>query len=300
MTAHILIIDDDEFISAVTRDILEQCGYTVENADDGLSGWEKIDGDPSRFDLVLLDKKMPVLDGISLLKRIKSDNRFNELPVIMLTGEGQQDDIIEGLTAGAYYYLIKPSPEEVLKLVIKNALEDFRQKHELYALSGQHASSMNLLHLAEFRFKTLSQSRDLSLLLAEASGDPARTVNGYSELLINAVEHGNLGISYAEKTHLLREDRWESEVESRLRNPEYSGRAVNVILEKTPAACIVTISDQGAGFDWQAYMEFSPERVFDLHGRGIAMSRAASFDSLNYLGCGNSVVCTVAYASSGK
>ena len=59
----------------------------------------------------------------------------------------------------------------------------------------------------------------------------------------------------------------------------------------------VTITDQGNGFDWQTYMEFNPERVFDLHGRGIAMSKAISFDSLEYLGKGNCVVTTVVWPS---
>jgi len=68
-----------------------------------------------------------------------------------------------------------------------------------------------------------------------------------------------------------------------------------VTLERTPATSIVTIADQGQGFDWKNYVEFSPERVFDLHGRGIAMSKAISFDSLEYCGNGNKVIATVRY-----
>jgi hypothetical protein len=71
-----------------------------------------------------------------------------------------------------------------------------------------------------------------------------------------------------------------------------------VALEKSDNASRVTITDQGNGFDWQTYVEFSPERVFDLHGRGIAMSKAVCFDSLDYLGKGNSVVTTVLRLSS--
>jgi len=247
---------------------------------------------------VLLDKHMPRLDGISLLKRIKADVRFNDLPVIMLTGDNGQQDIIEGLAAGAYYYLTKPSTEEVLNRVIKNALNEWRQKRELSALIGQHKNNLNLMQRAEFRYRNLSEARDLALLLADASMDPARTLNGYSELLINAVEHGNLGISYAEKSALMSEGRWADEVEARLQHTDYSGHQVIVTLEKTANASRVTITDQGNGFDWQAYVEFSPERVFDLHGRGIAMSKAISFDSLDYLGNGNCVVTTVVRTNS--
>ena len=89
------------------------------------------------------------------------------------------------------------------------------------------------------------------------------------------------------------EERWADEVESRLKMPRYSNRIVKVTLEKTASACTVTIADQGDGFDWWNYINFNPERAFDLHGRGIAMSRAMSFDSLEYLGNGNTVVTTV-------
>jgi len=154
-------------------------------------------------------------------------------------------------------------------------------------------SNLRILRRAEFGFRTLQEAKDLALWLADASLSPGRTVNGYSELLINAVEHGNLGITYAEKSQLLSEGRWADEVESRLQHPPYSERQVKVVMEKTGSACTVTIADQGSGFDWQKYIEFSPERAFDLHGRGIAMSKAMNFDGLEYIGNGNTVVITV-------
>ena len=298
MAGTLLLVEDDEFIRMATQNALEQCSYVVEAAADGLAAWEKIDSTPSRFDLILLDKQMPRLDGISLLKLIKADERFKELPVIMLTGDSRQQDIIEGLAEGAYYYLTKPSTQEVLQLVIKNALAERRQKNDLRELLGQQKNNLNLLHRAEFRYRTLSEARDLALLLAEVSSDPMRTINGYSELLINAVEHGNLGISYAEKSALLSEGLWTEEVEKRLQYPCYADRTVHVTLENSDSITRVTITDQGIGFDWQTYIEFSPERVFDLHGRGIAMSKAVSFDSLDYQGIGNSVITTVLRPSS--
>jgi CheY-like chemotaxis protein/anti-sigma regulatory factor (Ser/Thr protein kinase) len=293
MPATILLVDDDEFILTVTQEVLEQSGYAIETAEDGLAAWERLEKDSSRFDLLLLDKNMPRLDGISLLKLLKADPRFKDLPVIMLTGDNRQQDIIEGLAEGAHYYLTKPSPEDVLKLVIKNALDEYRQKSDLRALLGQQKNNLNLIHRAEFRYRNLKEARDLALLLADASQDPARTLSGYSELLINAVEHGNLGISYADKSSLLKEGRWVTEVEARLQHPDYADRLVEVTLDKSSGSSRVTITDQGNGFDWRAYIEFSPERVFDLHGRGIAMSKAISFDSLEYVGKGNSVITTV-------
>lgn len=296
MAGRILLVDDDDFVRSITQKILESAGYTVESAEDGLAAWEKIDSAPDSVDLMLLDKHMPRMDGIALLKRMKADDRFKELPVIMLTSDTEQQDIVEGLATGAYYYLTKPSPKELLKLVIKNALSEFKQKRELRKLLGQQAKSLSILRRAEFSYRTLAEAKNLALWLAEASNQPVRTVNGYSELLINAVEHGNLGISYTEKGQLIAEGRWAEEIESRLLHSLYSDRQVSVTMKKTPSVCIVTITDQGVGFDWKRYLEFSPERVFDLHGRGIAMSKIMSFDGLEYLGSGNTVVATVLHS----
>lgn len=290
MTANLLLVDDDELFCKLTKSLLEKCGHTVTTAQDGQAAWEIIDQDPYCFDLMLLDRQMPKLDGIALLKRIKQDGRYSDFPVIMLTADKSQEDLAEGLAAGAFHYLVKPAGKNVLDLIIKNILSEFSQKRELRKQLGQHANNMKLLHKAEFRFKTLSEAHDMAVWLAMASMNPGRTLTGYSELLINAVEHGNLGITYKQKSQLLIEDRWMEEVESRLSRAEYATRSVRVLLEKTDSESIVTIIDEGEGFDWRPYMEFSPERAFDLHGRGIAMSSSMSFDSLNYQDTGNTVV----------
>ena len=76
MPVNLLIVDDNAVVRAAIEEMLEPCGYVLDTAADGLAAWEKIDDDPSRFDLMLLDKQMPRLDGISLLKRMKADGRF--------------------------------------------------------------------------------------------------------------------------------------------------------------------------------------------------------------------------------
>lgn len=289
----LLLVDDDEFIQLVIGENLAQLGYAVDIAHDGLEAWEKINSDPKGYDLILLDKMMPRMDGITLLKQIRADSRMTGLPVVMLTGADKAEDIVEGLAAGAYYYLIKPATQEVLSSVVKSVLEESLRKRELQQRIGQQRNNLRLLQRAVFSFRTLKEAKELALLLSDASMNPERTVSGYSELLINAVEHGNLGISYAEKSQLLSEDRWAEEVELRLQSPEHSAQVVEVVLDKGADALTVTITDQGQGFEWQKYMQFDPARAFDLHGRGIAMSKGLCFDSLEYLGKGNSVVTKV-------
>lgn len=294
-TAKILVVDDEELFRKLTQKTLERCGYIVETAVDGADAWDMIND--GQYDLILLDKQMPKLDGISLLRLIKADNRFMDIPVVMLTANNRQEDVIEGLAAGAYYYLTKPAAGDLLRLVIGNVLAEFRQKRELRQLIGQQINYQKLLRRAEFSYQTLSEAKNLALLLAEISMNPARTLNGYMELLINAVEHGNLGISYAEKSRLLKDGCWEEEIDARLTRSQYASRRVQVKLDKTDTHCTLTVIDEGNGFDWSKFLEFSSERAFDLHGRGIAMSKAISFDSLEYQGNGNTVVAKVIIAA---
>jgi len=66
-------------------------------------------------------------------------------------------------------------------------------------------------------------------------------------------------------------------------------------IERGKGELTFVIRDQGAGFDWQGYLEMSPERAFDTHGRGIAMSRMISFDNLEYRGRGNEVKAVIRF-----
>lgn len=293
MTEKILVVDDDEFMRDVLQAMLEAAGYAVNHAADGIAALDMIESSAVTFDLILLDRQMPRMDGIELLRQMKSAERLRDIPVILLTGASNQQDVADGLAAGAYYYLVKPAPEEMLTKVIRNALDSEADQRQLREMAGHRKNTLQLLRRAEFSYRSLDEAKELALWLAEASGDSARTVNGFAELLINAVEHGNLGISYAEKGRLLEEDGWVREVERRLGHPDYADRRVSVVMERVGQACRVTIADQGAGFDWQGYLHFSPERAFDLHGRGIAMSKMMSFDSLQYQGNGNTVVVSV-------
>ena len=144
-----------------------------------------------------------------------------------------------------------------------------------------------------FRFRDLDQARLLASFLARACPEPARTVTGLQELLANAVEHGNLGLSYGDKSALLKEGTWDQEIQRRLDLPEYRGRSAQVRFIREADRLSFTLQDQGAGFDWRGYLDFAPERAFDLHGRGIALARRMSFDSLEYQGNGNTVVASV-------
>jgi anti-sigma regulatory factor (Ser/Thr protein kinase) len=163
-------------------------------------------------------------------------------------------------------------------------------------LVDQHPSGidgLDLMRKAVFTYKTPDAARELAALLAGHCPEPRRVVVGLAELLLNAVEHGNLRISHEEKTRLRTLDRWEEEVTARLAHPTYADRAVWVEFTREPSRIRVRIRDQGNGFDWRSHLERDPAQVTGLHGRGIAIARLVSFDTIEFLGKGNEVEVTV-------
>ncbi len=291
MSPRILAIDDDQRNLKLISAYLAEAGYYLITARHGLEGWEKLTRAGFNFDLILLDRMMPELDGIAFLHKLKTVPRAREIPVIMQTAAAEAGQIREGIDAGAYYYLTKPYDEEVLKAIVNAALEFGHNARKLQRELGKHQSLRTLVTQLELKFTTLEEASQVATLVADLYPCPKKVVSGMSELLINAVEHGNLGITYAQKSELNRRGEWLQEVRRRQALPQYQHRQVTVELEKKTEAINLIISDEGEGFNWENYLEISTDRVTDNHGRGIAMAKMFSFHELTYCGCGNRVIC---------
>lgn len=109
----ILIIDDEIHIVELLKFNLENNGYKVDYSYDGFDGYLKIK--EFQPDLILLDWMLPNISGIDLLKKIRSDETLEQIPVIMLTAKNMEEDKLEGLEDGADDYITKPfSVKEVL------------------------------------------------------------------------------------------------------------------------------------------------------------------------------------------
>lgn len=100
----ILLVEDDPLIARDVTHHLARAGYLVEHESDGESGWYR--GDSEEFAAVVLDLGLPGMDGLSVLKRWRKDER--ELPVLILTARGNWEERVEGIDAGADDYLAKP------------------------------------------------------------------------------------------------------------------------------------------------------------------------------------------------
>lgn len=289
----VLVVDDEHLNLFIIEEFLEQEALELDLQADPLVAWERLQEADSDYALVILDRMMPGLDGLELLRRLKHEPRFADVPVIMQTAASSPDQVREGLEAGAYYYLTKPYEPEALISIVRAALEDRRGRLQLRHRVARLEEAERLLTAVEYRFVTLDDIARLVPVLAALCPDPDVVAPGLSDLMVNAVEHGNLGVTYKEKAQLKWEGDWEGEIERRLALPETRGRFGLVRCERQAGRIVFTITDQGEGFDWRKYLVFDPERAFDPNGRGIAMARMMSFASLEYQGRGNVVVATV-------
>lgn len=290
--SRLLVVEDEEIVAAFLETTLTSHGHEVVVACDAEAAYALLERD-REFEALLLDRCLPGMDGIALLQRIKSDPRLGDIPVVMETALGDAESVREGIAAGAQYYLTKPLQPPLLLAVVDAAVEQYRETRQIQALLHDTGQALTLLQSGAFTCRSLSEARELARGLARACPEPSRAVIGLQELLVNAVEHGNLAISYAEKTRLVVAETWAEEVEARLVDPRYRDRRVAVRMERLADHIEITIEDEGEGFDWQQYLEFSADRAFDPHGRGIAMARLSSLDEIEYQGCGNRVVAKI-------
>ncbi len=117
--ATILIVDDEKSIRKTLREILEYEKYKVDEAADGQEGWKKIQ--ESTYDAVLLDIKMPKMDGMELLAKAQEESP--DMPVIMISGHGTIDTAVEAVKAGAFDFISKPPDLNRLLITVRNALD---------------------------------------------------------------------------------------------------------------------------------------------------------------------------------
>jgi DNA-binding response OmpR family regulator len=289
----VLVVDDEPVSRELLAENLRCEGYRVVEAASGQFAWHLIDTRGGEFDAILLDRMMPDMDGIEVLRRVKESPSVRHLPVIMQTGMTNDADILEGLRAGAYYYLTKPFSADTLLAIVAAATRDYRGHRELAEEVRRQGQSLSCLVEGRFQFRTPDEARNLAALLANTAPEPARVVLGLSELMLNAVEHGNLGIGYDDKTRLIEAAQLQEEILRLLALPENANKVAELKIQRRDGELVYTVRDCGQGFDWSGFLEMSPERAFDTHGRGIAMSRMISFDRLEYRGCGNEVEAVV-------
>ncbi len=153
--SHVLVIDDDPTMQDFLRAFFLERGFIAELAIDGFEGLRKVKR--KEYDLVLADLRMPGLDGLELLERIKKVPGLEELPVIIITAYATIESAIEATRKGAFDYITKPISPAELELRVAKALDYSRLLRENRALRK---------HLWEDELRIIGRSRAMLKVLA--------------------------------------------------------------------------------------------------------------------------------------
>ena len=108
----ILVVDDDAAVLDVTKEILEYSGYKTVSASDGMEAWEILQKQP--VDMAVLDLNMPRMNGLELMRKIRSQTSLSRLPILLLTVRQAVEDQVSGYDQGADDYLTKPFDSKML------------------------------------------------------------------------------------------------------------------------------------------------------------------------------------------
>ena len=111
----LLVVDDSSTMRRIIKNTLSRLGYEdILEGEDGVEAWSVLNENPD-IGMLITDWNMPEMNGLELVKKVRADARFENLPIIMVTTEGGKTEVITALKAGVNNYIVKPFTPQVLK-----------------------------------------------------------------------------------------------------------------------------------------------------------------------------------------
>lgn len=288
----ILVVDDEELNRDILEEYLDSRGYNCLFAENGKEALDVLDSG-EEVSAIILDRMMPVMGGLEFLMIIKSKEEYKDIPVIMQTAAATEEQVKEGIEAGVFYYLTKPYDKDTLLAVLTSALEHSHRQKKIFTEFVSQSRALGLMEDSVFKFKTLEEAKNLSILLASFCPNPEKTMFGLNEMSVNAIEHGNLGITYEEKKKLIVDSSWKDEVAKRLSMKENKDKYATLIFSHNKDCYEIRIKDMGMGFEHEKFLNIKSTRMTDPNGRGIAITKLYAFKDIEYVDPGNEVICRI-------
>ena len=121
MANTIMSVDDSFSMRTIIKTVLTTGGYELIEAENGVDALDKVQAEPD-IDLFIIDVNMPKMDGISLIKELRTKNKYKAIPMIVLTTEAKDDKKAEGQAAGATGWIVKPFDSDKLLKVVSTLL----------------------------------------------------------------------------------------------------------------------------------------------------------------------------------
>lgn len=240
--------------------------------------------DPDFYDLIIITTQVKDSEKIKFIHSVQSCSDLKYLTIIVEVNDLGTEELDEYIKAGARYCFNMNDPKFALLIIGRSLIEANQFKtipHDI--------NLMKNIDKAIFTFKTLDEAKAIGNFIANACPNPKLAIMGIIELLVNAVEHGNLAISYDEKSKIFQRNIWEDYINKKLSLPENSNKHVTIEYKKTDKEISLRIEDQGNGFDWKKFKCLNRDRILDNHGRGIFLASSLAFNALEYEGKGNIV-----------
>lgn len=237
--------------------------------------------------VVLLDFADLRPKGVQILRKILMARP--SLPVLVFVEDLERQEALEAHRTGVFAVMRKPLREDELQFHLGHALATSAEQYDPMKVRREERSLV--LH-NDFSMVTPVAKSLVDTTLSPA--DPRRTqvILGLIEILSNAIEHGNLGINYAEKREALRGSYFFDLAQERCHLKPWCDRVVRVVSQVLPDEGVIRyrVEDEGDGFDWRSSPDpMSPENMVARHGRGLLMARH-SFDRTEFNEKGNAVV----------
>lgn len=280
----ILIIDDNIDLLEYLKDFFMIYNYEVILAESGNEGIEKFrEFSP---DIVISDIRLPDKSGNIVVKEIKELDP--DVPIIVITGYSDHNLILSAMKNGAVELLKKPFKPKDLKYLVSKIETLFKKIKEKLSASfleweKRHLKISNDIHIipsvTDFIFS------NVDYIFSEISFMKI----GLQEILINAIEHGNLNISYEEKQKLLQAGDYNRILKEKASHPDFVDKFVDIKVFSTPDYLKIIVEDMGEGFDLSSIPDpENPENFLNESGKGIMMTLNA-YDDVQYNKKGNKV-----------
>ena len=278
MTTHppnVLLIDDDVAVLGMVGDALTHFGMKVHPFSEGQRALRLLeDPDSPQFDLVISDINMEGMDGFDVINRVKATNP--SLPVVLMTGQASLEYAIRAMRMGAANLFQKP-------LTIRELVNSVFHLVDLHREMRMAEAGLRGMVEERRTFNARAEELDIPSLVSHLTDRLvpmgfAKPTNvdvlgmAFHEALVNALEHGCLELDSKLKGDLFADqDAYAAQLRSRLADPKYAQRAIQVETVLTTDSFVITIKDEGPGFDTSLVSTVTDVDLNKQCGRGLPL-----------------------------
>ncbi|MGH1398900.1 MAG: response regulator [Alphaproteobacteria bacterium] len=287
---YILVVDDDPTMQLILQGMIEKAGFKPVIAENGEKAIQFIEVGGANIAVVLLDRHLPDMDGLEVVKKIHAIDGCADTQIIMQSGSKEPKDIREAIESGVFYYLTKPFKIEALQNALNFAIGNQELRSVLQDRLSRGYAPVNLLRSSSFEFSKMEDARKMTILLASFFPEPFAVFSGISALLSNAVQHGSCGLGFDGKTALLNAPDYK-EAFSKLEEAN-ADKSIEVQFIQKDGRFSIRVTDQGKGFDWKSWSAFEEARDDMCHGYGV-LKALRCFDEVKYNTAGNQVMASI-------